>query len=267
MNASASSEVLKLVLLLCMAALFTVVMPRLQWPTRFCRVNAFGTSIPVTFGLVPALALSSLMLFGHPSSIAACLLILGFCLIGFLDDTFGSGAYRGIRGHLNALRKRIVTTGLIKLLASPVMAATYAFVTYGTDNWLSYLYITMIAASSNVFNLLDLRPGRSQGFAILTLLAILPIFHTSLILGAIMILAVTIVPDARAKVMMGDAGAIAIGCAVALVVIASSNITLSVTYTLAAVFLNLLAERYSLGKLIAHNAVLSKLDGLMGRRS
>jgi UDP-N-acetylmuramyl pentapeptide phosphotransferase/UDP-N-acetylglucosamine-1-phosphate transferase len=82
-----------------------------------------------------------------------------------------------------------------------------------------------------------------------------------------MILAVTIVPDARAQVMMGDAGAIAIGCAVALVIIASSNITLSVTYTLAAVFLNLLAERYSLGKLIADNAVLSKLDGLMGRRS
>ena len=206
------------------------------------------------------------MLIGRPSSFAACLLIVGFCLIGFLDDTFGSGAYRGIRGHLTALRKGIVTTGLIKLLASPVMAATYAFVTYGTANWLSYLYITMIAASSNVFNLLDLRPGRSQGFAIVTLLAILPVFHSSLTLGAILIIAVTIIPDARAKVMMGDAGAIAIGCAIALVIIASSNITLSVTYTLVAVFLNLLAERFSLGKLIAGNGVLSKLDGLMGRR-
>ena len=266
MNAFASSEVLKLALLLCMTALLSVVIPRISWPARFCRQNAFGTSIPVTFGIVPSLALSSLMLIGHPSSFAACLLIVGFCLIGFLDDTFGSGAYRGIRGHLTALREGIVTTGLIKLLASPVMAATYAFVTYGTANWLSYLYITMIAASSNVFNLLDLRPGRSQGFAIVTLLAILPVFRSSLIIGAILILAVTIIPDARAKVMMGDAGAIAIGCAIALVIIASSNITLSVTYTLVAVFLNLLAERFSLGKLIAGNGVLSKLDGLMGRR-
>lgn len=267
MNSSASSELIKLALLLCITTVVSVVIPRISWPARFCRQNAFGASIPVTFGLVPALALSSLMLIGHPSSFAACLLIIGFCLIGFLDDTFGSGAYRGIRGHLTALRKRIVTTGLVKLLASPVMAATYAFVMYGTANWLSYLYITMIAASSNVFNLLDLRPGRSQGFAILTLLAILPIFHSSLVLGSVLILAVTIVPDARAKVMMGDAGAIAIGCAVALVIIASSNITLSVMYTLTAVFLNLLAERYSLGKLIAGNGVLSKLDGLMGRRS
>jgi len=125
----------------------------------------------------------------------------------------------------------------------------------------------MIAASSNVFNLLDLRPGRSQGFAIVTLLAVLPVYHSSLITWAVLLLLLTIIPDARAKVMMGDAGALAIGSAVALVIIASSNITLSVAYTVFAIFLNLLAERYSLGKLIADNAVLSKLDGLMGRRA
>lgn len=267
MNAFASPEILNLALLLCITALLTCVMPRLSWPTRFCRVNAFGISIPVTFGIVPALALSTLMLICHPSSVASCLVIAGFCIIGFLDDIFGSGAYRGIRGHLTALRNGIITTGLIKLLVSPMMAAVYAFVTYGPANWRSYLIIMMIAASSNVFNLLDLRPGRSQGFAIVTLLAILPFFHSSLVLGAILILAVTIIPDARAKVMMGDAGAIAIGCAIALVVIASSNITLSIAYTIVAIFLNLLAERFSLGKLIADNRVLSKLDGLMGRRA
>lgn len=266
MNVSANPELLKLIVLLSITALMTVVMSRFQWPSRFCRVNAFGNSIPITFGLVPALALSLLMLIGHPSSIAACMLTVGFSIVGFLDDTFGTAAFRGIRGHLSALRKGIVTTGLVKLLASPVMAAVYVFVTNGPGNYLSYLYITMIAASSNAFNLLDLRPGRSQGFAIVTLLALLFVFHSSIVIGAILILLVTIIPDARAKVMMGDTGAIAIGCALALVVIASSNITLAFSYTAIAVFLNLIAEKYSLGKIIAGNALLCRLDGLMGRR-
>ena len=52
----------------------------------------------------------------------------------------------------------------------------------------------------------------------------------------------------------------------ALVVIASSNITLAITYTLLAVALNLLAEKYSLSKLIEQNDVLRKVDGLLGRR-
>jgi hypothetical protein len=38
-------------------------------------------------------------------------------------------------------------------------------------------------------------------------------------------------------------------------------------YTLLAVVLNLLAEKYSLGKLIAENTVLRKIDGLLGRRT
>lgn len=124
----------------------------------------------------------------------------------------------------------------------------------------------MIAASSNVFNLLDLRPGRSQGFAIITLLAILTFFHAPIVVGAMLVLIITIIPDARAMVMMGDSGAIAIGSGIALVVIASSNITLAITYTLLAVALNLLAEKYSLSKLIEQNDVLRKVDGLLGRR-
>jgi UDP-N-acetylmuramyl pentapeptide phosphotransferase/UDP-N-acetylglucosamine-1-phosphate transferase len=67
--------------------------------------------------------------------------------------------------------------------------------------------------------------------------------------------------------MMGDSGAIAIGTGVALVVIASSNILLAVVYTVAAVTLNVVAEKVSLTKLISQNIVLNKIDSLLGRRS
>ncbi len=267
MNPSVSSESVNLALLIGFVVIVTLAATYVKWPARCCRLNFIGESIPVVYGVVPALALSTLMILEHPTGWSACMLVGGYCLVGLLDDMFGSGAYRGIRGHLTALRGGVVTTGLIKLVASPVMAAIYAMFTFGMDNWKAYVYITMIAASSNVFNLLDLRPGRSQGFAILVLLAVLPFIPTSLVLAAVLILAITIIPDARARVMIGDAGAIAIGCTLALVVIASSNMTLCAAYTVITVGINLVAEKYSLGKLITGNHVLRKLDGLMGRRS
>jgi UDP-N-acetylmuramyl pentapeptide phosphotransferase/UDP-N-acetylglucosamine-1-phosphate transferase len=265
-NASISSVPIGLAIVTCITIGLTILMLQVKWSKRYCRLNAFGDVIPVTFGVVPAFALMLVMFVWHPASLASCILLSGFCIVGCLDDIYGSPAYRGIRGHLSALQRGTVTTGLVKLIASPVMATVFATSQYGTQNWLTYIYIVMIAASSNVFNLLDLRPGRSQGFAIITLLAILTFFHAPIVVGAMLVLIITIIPDARAMVMMGDSGAIAIGSGIALVVIASSNITLAITYTLLAVALNLLAEKYSLSKLIEQNDVLRKVDGLLGRR-
>ena len=267
MNASISPVLIGLTLVCCVTIVLSLLMLQVKWSSRFCRLNAFGNQIPVTYGIVPAVALSLVMLVGHPASMFAAILLGGFCVVGFLDDIYGSPAYRGIRGHLRALQSGRITTGLIKLIASPLMAAAFVVSQFGTQTWLTYVYIVMIAASSNAFNLLDLRPGRSQGFAIITLMAILTVFHAPIVVGAILVLIITIIPDARAVVMMGDSGAIAIGAGIALVVIASSNITLVIAYTLLAVVLNLLAEKYSLGKLIAENTVLREIDGFLGRRT
>lgn len=267
MNAFTNQIVLTICFVCCLTAVFSHLILKVNWPERYLRTNAFGARIPVTFGIVPAFGLSTLMGVTHPNAIPAALLILGFSLIGYLDDVYGSPAYRGIRGHLTALRSGIFTTGLLKLVASPLMAGIFSLYTYGLQNWLAYLNIIMIAASSNAFNLLDLRPGRSQGFAVITLLVLLPFVPLPVAVGSILVLLITIIPDARAKVMMGDSGAIAIGTGVALVVIASSNILLAVAYTVAAVTLNVVAEKVSLTRLISQNIVLNKIDSLLGRRS
>jgi UDP-N-acetylmuramyl pentapeptide phosphotransferase/UDP-N-acetylglucosamine-1-phosphate transferase len=266
-NASIDLISLRLFVVISITVILVILMLQVKWSSRFCRQNVYGALIPVTYGVVPAVALMMVMLVAHPASLSACLLVFGFCVVGFLDDLYGSAAFRGIKGHLSALRQGTVTTGLIKLVASPIMATLFAALEYGINNWLAYVYIIMISASSNAFNLLDLRPGRSQGFAIISLLAILTIFHAPIGFAAVLVLLITIIPDARAKVMMGDSGAITIGAGIALVVIASSNITLSVTYTLLVVGLNLVAEKYSLGTLIAQNVVLRKIDSFLGRRA
>lgn len=250
----------------CITALVSYLILKVNWSKRFLRTNAFGAIIPITFGVAPALGLSMVMVVAHPGALYAAVLILGFSFVGYLDDVYGTSAYRGIRGHLSALRNGVVTTGLVKLVVSPLLAGMFSFLMYGLQNWMAYLTVIMIAASSNTFNLLDLRPGRSQGFAIITLLILLPFVPPSIALGSILVLLITIIPDARAKVMMGDAGAIAIGTGVALVVVASSNIWLAVVYTVVTVTLNVVAEKYSLGKLISQNIVLNKVDCLLGKR-
>lgn len=250
----------------CITALVSYLILKVNWSKRFLRTNAFGAIIPITFGVAPALGLSMVMVVAHPGALYAAVLILGFSFVGYLDDVYGTSAYRGIRGHLSALRNGVVTTGLVKLVVSPLLAGMFSFLMYGLQNWMAYLTVIMIAASSNTFNLLDLRPGRSQGFAIITLLILLPFVPPSIALGSILVLLITIIPDARAKVMMGDAGAIAIGTGVALVVVASSNIWLAVVYTVVTVTLNVVAEKYSLGKLISENIVLNKIDRLLGQR-
>lgn len=266
MNAIDNSVLLQISILLSITMVLTAGFLKIRWPTLFCRVNAFGSLIPVIYGVIPGFALSCLMMIAHPATLRACLLTACFCVVGFLDDIYGTSEYRGIRGHLTALLKGVITTGLIKLVASPLLSAVFAISVFRLSNWVTYLYIVMIAASSNLFNLLDLRPGRSQGFAIIILLGILVVTPSPLAIGIVLILAITIIPDARARVMMGDSGAIAIGCGVALVVIASSNITLCISYTGLSILVNLLAEKYSIGKLIASNPFLNKLDGLFGRR-
>ena len=250
----------------CITALVSYLILKVNWSKRFLRTNAFGAIIPITFGVAPALGLSMVMVVAHPGALYAAVLILGFSFVGYLDDVYGTSAYRGIRGHLSALRNGVVTTGLVKLVVSPLLAGMFSFLMYGLQNWMAYLTVIMIAASSNTFNLLDLRPGRSQGFAIITLLILLPFVPPSIALGSILVLLITIIPDARAKVMMGDSGAIAIGAAVALVVVASSNIWLAVVYTVVTVTLNVVAEKYSLGKRISENIVLNKIDRLLGQR-
>lgn len=266
MNVSDNQIVLRLLFVCCLTAASSLLILKVNWPNCYLRTNAFGALIPIIFGVVPAIGLSMVNGGTHPVPVAAALLILGFSLVGYLDDVYGTPAYRGIRGHIAAFRKGVITTGLLKLVTSPLMAGIFSVSIFGFQNWVAYLTVIMISASSNAFNLLDLRPGRSQGFAIITLLIMLPFVPIPLAMGSILVLLITIIPDARAKVMMGDSGAIAIGAGVALVVVASSNILLAGAYTLVVVTLNLVAEKYSLGKLISQNIVLKKIDSLLGRR-
>ena len=91
--------------------------------------------------------------------------VIGVAFLGFLDDALGragsDGSPRGWRGHAEALRSGRLSTGAIKAIGALALAA---YVVSGTGRQsLSYLAdVALLILATNLFNLLDLRPGRAE---------------------------------------------------------------------------------------------------------
>jgi UDP-GlcNAc:undecaprenyl-phosphate GlcNAc-1-phosphate transferase len=91
--------------------------------------------------------------------------VIGVAFLGFLDDSLGrggsSGGPRGWRGHAAALSSGRLSTGAIKAIGALALAA---YVVSGTGREaLAYLAdVALLILATNLFNLLDLRPGRAE---------------------------------------------------------------------------------------------------------
>jgi UDP-GlcNAc:undecaprenyl-phosphate/decaprenyl-phosphate GlcNAc-1-phosphate transferase len=144
--------------------------------------------------------------------------VLGVALLGLLDDSLGragdTGSPRGWRGHARAVLAGRFSTGAIKAIGAFALAA-YAVSGRGREN-LDYLAdLALLLLTTNLFNLLDLRPGRVEKvYFLLTLglcvggwtaepLELLGIFIGPVVVGAWLTL--------RERAMLGDTGSNLIG--------------------------------------------------------
>jgi UDP-GlcNAc:undecaprenyl-phosphate/decaprenyl-phosphate GlcNAc-1-phosphate transferase len=144
--------------------------------------------------------------------------LLGIAFLGFLDDALGQGAAaaspRGWRGHGRALREGSLSTGAIKAIGALALAA-YVVSGRGLESWRYVADVALLILATNLFNLLDLRPGRAEkGLALLgaglclgawTLapVELLGIFAGPILVGAWLTL--------RERAMLGDTGSNLIG--------------------------------------------------------
>jgi UDP-GlcNAc:undecaprenyl-phosphate/decaprenyl-phosphate GlcNAc-1-phosphate transferase len=91
--------------------------------------------------------------------------LLGIAFLGFLDDSLGRGEAtstpRGWRGHARALREGSLSTGAIKAVGALALAA-YVVSGRGLESWRYLADIALLVLTTNLFNLLDLRPGRAE---------------------------------------------------------------------------------------------------------
>src|SRR6202012_1521842 len=90
--------------------------------------------------------------------------LLGIAFLGFLDDPLGqgeaAGTPRGWRGHWAALRAGRLSTGAIKAIGAVALAA-YVVSGQGLESWRYAADVILLVLATNLFNLLDLRPGRA----------------------------------------------------------------------------------------------------------
>jgi UDP-GlcNAc:undecaprenyl-phosphate GlcNAc-1-phosphate transferase len=144
--------------------------------------------------------------------------LIGVVFLGFLDDSLGrgeeAGTPRGWRGHARALREGSLSTGAVKALGALALAA-YVVSGRGLESWRYIADVVLLILATNLFNLLDLRPGRAEkGLALLGLglclgawtfapIELLGIFAGPILVGAAFTL--------RERAMLGDTGSNLLG--------------------------------------------------------
>jgi len=238
------------------------------------RPNYRGRELPVPLGLlVPAAALLSLVpllliarlapsdVF-HPETGTIALYALGVLLLGLLDDVFGAERgvplKRGWRGHAAAVARGEFSTGALKAAGS-LGLALLAMDQLGLSNGRWLLAAGVLVLATNLFNLLDLRPGRSGkafvllGIALTIGSGLRPLWELGLFAAPAL---VACAYDLRERAMLGDTGANLLGALAGLWLV----LTLSGTGQLIA--LGLLAAITVYGELRSISALIERTPGL-----
>ncbi|MBU4173506.1 MAG: glycosyl transferase [Actinobacteria bacterium] len=243
--------------------------------------NYAGSSVPAAAGFlfVPVYLLTYVVIravegfpekqaFGPAESLLV--LVLGMCFLGLMDDVFGDGKASGFKGHIRALFKGRISTGFLKALGGLLVALAVSL-PLSHNWWELFLNATLIALCANLFNLLDMRPGRALKVFLPALAGVVALnwklmdtFVPYLLsVGAV---ALVLLPgDLSERFMLGDAGSNVLGATVGLGVAIGAGNWWKLGVLLFLVFMNILSEKYSFSKAVDSNRPLNWMDRL-GRK-
>lgn len=191
------------------------------------------------------------------------MLILGFFALGAADDLIGGEGTKGGRGHLGALRRGVLTGGAVKALGGIALSFVVSAL-WELRPLEAALDAALIAATANLLNLLDLRPGRATKVFILAWIALAAALYSSpwiaasagVFGGAVVWLGF----DLRERGVLGDSGANLLGA-----VLGGGMVLGLDTVTRAAILgvvllLTISSERWSFTRIIERVPPLRWLD-------
>lgn len=225
---------------------------------RLAVANHRGVMVPRTLGIGLAaaalLSTGACLAFGVQVTAAgwgALAATLTVFAAGMVDDLVPDGP-RGIRDHLGALASGHVSTGIVKVLVVVASAVVAVAMQPGRSGWIRLAGVVLAAACANVWNGLDVRPGRAIKFGLLAMAGLvsvdLAVFPT--LPGVAVGAAVFLWPDLRERAMLGDGGANLLGFTVGLglyVVLPGWGVVVAATI---AVAINAVAETVTLSRVI-----------------
>jgi len=250
---------------------------------RWTRTNHRGEPVSMLEGPAVAAGLVAGAVVGASSPRAAAALAIATgagATFGVVDDLAEdrTATRKGLRGHLGALARGEVTTGGLKVLgigAGALLAAAVASPRHRADGttrsgigWAADVAASgaLVAATANLVNLLDLRPGRALkavGIAAAPLTLAGPAAGpASAALGAV---AAAAPADLAEADMLGDGGANALGAALGAALVVGAPRAVRLAALAGAVALTVASERVSFTQVIERTPLLRDIDG-WGRR-
>ncbi len=237
---------------------------RLPFPGGIAIVAAGVLALGVG-GAVEQLAHREVFAFG----LFSVVYVLGVALLGAIDDLL-AGSSRGWRGHGRAVLSGAFSTGALKAVGSLALAL-YALSGSGSGRGEYLLAVALLVLTTNVFNLLDLRPGRSaKGFVLLGVLlsavawdgrygidpalwVVGPFAAPIVVVG---------VYDLRERTMLGDVGANVIGAVAGLWLLNAFDTTGRLIALAVVLAITIYGELRSLNTLIERTPLLRQIDSI-----
>jgi len=259
------------------AAVLRARQPGGSW--RWRRTNYRGREVDLLGGVATAAgAATGALACGGAAGAGATVVTTTAGLLGAIDDADVDSTSKGLRGHLSALQQGRVTTGLVKLvgISSAALVASAVATGFGrrgapaeaVPGWAERAVDVagsgvLIAATANLVNLFDLRPGRALklvGLVCAPLAAAAPGPSGRVAGAALGAVVASWEGDLGEETMLGDAGANALGAltGTALALLGSARARAVATGT--AVGLVLLSEKVSFSRVIATTPGLRELD-------
>lgn len=193
--------------------------------------------------------------------------VLGVALLGLLDDALGAheSAPRGWRGHARALAAGRFSTGVIKAIGALALAA-YATSGLGDRDFAYVADLLLLLLTTNLFNLLDLRPGRVEKVFVALLAALCigaltaePLELLGIFIGPVLVVAAYTL---RERAMLGDIGANLVGALAGVALLVTLGETGRYVALGVVAALNIYGEFRSISRTIDGVPLLRSLDSL-----
>jgi UDP-N-acetylmuramyl pentapeptide phosphotransferase/UDP-N-acetylglucosamine-1-phosphate transferase len=249
------------------------------------RTNVRGRSVPTAMGLLAVLAVllveAGRSVFGafgvgnapgDPTRLLVLLACTGFGLLGLFDDLAGSQSDSGFRGHLGALSRGRVTTGVVKVVVGGALAVVLVSASRSATSGLTdsgarvVADALLVALAANLSNLFDRAPGRAIKVGLVAWIPLALIARADSVGVAVAPVAGAFAgllgDDLHERLMLGDAGSNVIGAVLGLaVVLECAPVTRTVVLVVLCAF-TLASELISFSRVIERVPVLRRLDDL-----
>jgi UDP-N-acetylmuramyl pentapeptide phosphotransferase/UDP-N-acetylglucosamine-1-phosphate transferase len=245
---------------------------------RLDRTNFHGRTVTLAGGPALAAGATAGAALGAPTARGAAAVVTAGALagaVGFYDDIVGNRpeqkSAKGFAGHLGALREGRVTSGFVKIVgvgaaglaASALVGSRHQGGLRRTTDVL--LGAGVIAGLANLVNLLDLRPGRAIKASAVVAAPLAVGRGGGIAAGTAGAAAALLRADLDEEIMLGDAGANALGALLGVALTARTGTAGRAAALAALAALTAASERVSFTRVIQDTPWLRRIDEL-GRR-